>query len=490
MSLSSLQGLFIFIFFFLTNLDSHYRPLYGVVVTGMDICSNDSLHDCVDTCRGKTVHPCITCTAANGSYVCTCPPRYVGDARVSGSGCTLLREVEPHGYGDARGTKRGVILFVLLGILLILIFGLYWIRKIRHRNSVIEARIRIPVVEEEEIEATNRNLVIEGEEMEVRNINSIIEGEESLGHGLDLQELSFIDSEVPNCEIFSFNQLKLATSNFKDSEVIGSGSQGKVFKGILIDGRHVAIKQTIKVDKDIFKDLINEIRVLSQLKHDNVVKLIGYCLQPEHVFLVYQYIPNGTLSKLIHDNPCSISWKRRLQIAVDVGRAIRYLHSLVPKSVLHRDIKSDNVLMDEAHKAILGDFGIARLLDSNKTHLTTTVMGTNGYLDLELLETQGQHTDKSDVYSFGVLLAELVTGKKAIFYDVSKQDLTCLSNYFTMAVDQGNLFDILHTQVVNDCQKKDDLEAVAALVSKCLKCTGKERPTMAQVVDDLEALLT
>ncbi|XP_043721470.1 LOW QUALITY PROTEIN: wall-associated receptor kinase-like 22 [Telopea speciosissima] len=261
---------------------------------------------------------------------------------------------------------------------------------------------------------------------------------------------------------------------------------------MLSDGKIVAIKKSKGVQEEegvIIEQFINEVVLLSQINHRNVVKLFGCCLETEVPLLVYEFIPNGTLSSHMHDN-CDdqfpFTWDSRLRIATEVAEALAYLHSSASIPIYHRDIKSTNILLDDSrYRAKVSDFGISRSVPIDQTHLTTLVQGTFGYLDPEYFRTS-QFTDKSDVYSFGVVLVELLTGEKPISTTRSQEEKSLVS-YFIDSMEENKLFEILDTQTVKE-GIKEDLEAVAVIANRCLKMNGKERPTMKEVATKLEGL--
>ncbi|XP_062093511.1 wall-associated receptor kinase-like 22 [Humulus lupulus] len=265
--------------------------------------------------------------------------------------------------------------------------------------------------------------------------------------------------------------------------IIGQGGHGTVYKGMLTDGKIVAIKKSKIEDEGKIAEFINEVVILSQMNHRNVVKLLGCCLETEVPLLVYEFIPNGTLAHYLHDHEkeFQLTWHMRLRIASEVAAALFYLHSATASPVYHRDIKSTNILLDEKYRAKVADFGTSKTVDVDQTHVTTLIYGTFGYLDPEYFQTS-QFTAKSDVYSFGVVLVELLTGEKAISITRSNEGKS-LVTYFLISIENNNLFEILDSQVIKESQNhnNDQILAVAHLAKKCLNLHGKMRPTMKEV---------
>ncbi|KAI3860666.1 hypothetical protein MKX03_025572 [Papaver bracteatum] len=283
-------------------------------------------------------------------------------------------------------------------------------------------------------------------------------------------------SGVETSKIFTEKELRLATNNYDESLVLGRGGYGTVYKGTLSDGRIVAIKKSKIADPNQNKQFINE--------------LLGCCLETQVPMLCYEYISNGTLFDHIHSNSevPSISWGNRLRIAVEIANALAYLHSAASIPIIHRDVKSANILLDENYTAKIADFGASRLIPLDKKELATVVLGTKGYLDPEYFNTS-QLTDKSDVYSFGVVLVELLTSKKPIFSEGSEDSgpYRNLAAHFISFIEDDNLFELVEDRVVNE-GTLEQIVAVAELARRCLKLKGAERPTMRQVSTELESL--
>ncbi|XP_062166433.1 wall-associated receptor kinase-like 10 [Alnus glutinosa] len=301
------------------------------------------------------------------------------------------------------------------------------------------------------------------------------------------QQLSSHEVNVENTKLFSSKDLDKATDRFNVNRILGQGGQGTVYKGMLADGRIVAVKKSKVIDEGKLGEFINEVVILSQINHRNVVKLIGCCLETEVPLLVYEYVPNGTLFQYVNGQTeeFPLTWNMRLRIATEVAGALFYLHSAASMPIYHRDIKSTNILLDDKYRAKVADFGTSRSITVDQTHLTTLVHGTFGYLDPEYFQSS-QFTEKSDVYSFGVVLAELLTGEKAIS-STRTQESKSLATYFIQSVDENNLFDIIDSQVLK-AGKKEEIIVVANLVKRCLDLNGKKRPTMKEVAMELEAI--
>jgi serine/threonine protein kinase len=227
--------------------------------------------------------------------------------------------------------------------------------------------------------------------------------------------------------------------------------------------------------------------VLTQINHRNVVKLLGCCLETEVPLLVYEFITNGTLSDHIHNKSLasSLSWEKRLKIAAETAGALAYLHFSTSMPIIHRDVKTSNILLDDNYMAKVSDFGASRLVPLDQTQLTTLVQGTFGYLDPEYFYTN-QLTEKSDVYSFGVVLAELLTGNEALSFNRPESDRN-LALYFVSAIKDDRLLQILEDNIVNEGNIQE-LKEVANLAKKCLSIRGEDRPTMKEVAMELEGL--
>uniref|UniRef100_A0A7N0UET8 Protein kinase domain-containing protein n=1 Tax=Kalanchoe fedtschenkoi TaxID=63787 RepID=A0A7N0UET8_KALFE len=303
------------------------------------------------------------------------------------------------------------------------------------------------------------------------------------------QQLSSNSDSFDTTKIFTKKELEKATDSFNISRVLGQGGQGTVYKGMLTDEKIVSVKKSRLVDEGQVEQFINEVVILSQINHRNIVKLLGCCLETEVPLLVYEFISNGTLSHLIRnqDDEFSLSWEMRLQIAAQVSGALAYLHSATSVPIYHRDIKSSNILLDDKYGAKVADFGTSRSVSIDQTHLTTIVQGTFGYLDPEFFQSS-QFTDKSDVYSFRVVLAELLTGERPILSRAGQEEKN-LAAFFISSLEEDFLFDIIDGSVAREGHR-DEIIALAALARICLNLNGKHRPAMKQVMFEIEQIRT
>ncbi|KAK9144375.1 hypothetical protein Sjap_004278 [Stephania japonica] len=391
----------------------------------------------------------VVCVNTPGSYTCKCPNGYAWDGSSERIGCFPINSYYVH--------RRSTVLIVSIGIgvglgsLLILAIG-FWSYRVMKRRQQIKLK--------QKFFKRNGGLLLE-------------------------QQISSSDGSVERTKVFVTKELETATDNFNEGRIIGRGGSGTVYKGMLSDGRIVAIKKSKVIDESQIAQFINELVLLSQINHRNIVRLLGCCLETEVPLLVYEYVSNGTLSHRLHSENlfASISWADRLRISREISGALSYLHSSASMPIFHRDIKSSNILLDERNRAKLSDFGISRSVPFDKTHLTTLVQGTFGYLDPEYFRS-GQFTEKSDVYSFGVVLVELLTGEKPVNYAKAEEDKN-LAMHFISAVKGARLVLVLEQRVMKEASKEDIL-IVAKLAKRCLKLVGKKRPTMREVANELE----
>uniref|UniRef100_N1QZW3 non-specific serine/threonine protein kinase n=1 Tax=Aegilops tauschii TaxID=37682 RepID=N1QZW3_AEGTA len=220
-------------------------------------------------------------------------------------------------------------------------------------------------------------------------------------------------SAEKNIRLFSYAQLKSATDKFDRNNKVGRGGFGTVYKGTLPNKQDVAVKVLSAESRQGIREFLTEIDVISNVKHPNLVELIGCCVEGDNRILVYEYLENSSLDRALlgsNSDPANFTWSVRSSICIGVARGLAYLHEEIPSPIVHRDIKASNILIDKNYVPKIGDFGLAKLFPDNITHISTRVAGTTGYLAPEYA-WHGQLTKKADIYSFGVLVIEIVSGK-------------------------------------------------------------------------------
>ncbi|XP_040997093.1 wall-associated receptor kinase 2-like [Juglans microcarpa x Juglans regia] len=402
----------------------------------------------IDECKTPN-HDCAVNACVNlvGSYSCSCPMGYQGDGWRNGSSCTPV-------IPKPSNSKNIIIALCISISLLVLLLG---------GSSVLLG--------------LKRRKLIKLQEKYFQQNGGLMLQEHILNQGRSME----------TTKIFTNDELKKATNNYDESRVLGKGGYGTVYKGVLPDNKEVAIKKSKICDKSQIEQFINEVILLTQINHRNVVKLLGCCLETEVPLLVYEFITNGTLSDHIHDisRASSLSWEKRLKIATETARALAYLHYETSMPIIHRDVKSTNILLDDNHTAKVADFGASRLIALDQTEITTLVQGTRGYLDPEYFQTS-KLSEKSDVYSFGVVLAELLTGEPAIS-SCRPESYKNLAMFFVSTVKEDRLLHILEDHIVNE-GNIEALKEVANLAEGCLRLRGEDRPTMMEVAMELERL--
>ncbi|TKW09219.1 hypothetical protein SEVIR_6G079300v4 [Setaria viridis] len=286
--------------------------------------------------------------------------------------------------------------------------------------------------------------------------------------------------------LFTKAELGEATGNFDERNVLGKGGNGTVYKGTLKDNRSVAIKKCKMISERQEKEFGKEMLILSQINHRNVVKLYGCCLEVEVPMLVYEFIPNGTLYQLIqgrHHHGPRVSFATRLKIAHEAAEALAYLHSSASPPIIHGDVKSANILIDDNYTVKVSDFGASTLAPTDEAQFVTFVQGTYGYLDPEYMQTS-KLTSKSDVYSFGVVILELLTCRKATNLQAIDEEIN-LSAHFLLAMSENRLGEILDEQIKGE-ESIELIEQLAELARRCLEMASEQRPPMREVADELE----
>ncbi|RCV33173.1 hypothetical protein SETIT_7G061400v2 [Setaria italica] len=398
----------------------------------------------VDECKDLETNPCSVkeaCKNTHGGFECTCP-------RQSPKGNAYNGTCEKDQSIPLTVTiPIGIFGCLLVGLLLFLIKE--WIK---HKRRIIRHEYLKKM--NECFQQNGGQLLMDMMKVESNNLFQLYDREE----------------------------IEVATNNFDNRSIIGEGGQGTVYIGQNLDAQNnpVAIKICKGFDESRRREFGQELLILSRVKHENIVQLLGCSLQFEAPVLVYEYVPNQTLHYLIHrqDDASIRTLEIRLKIATEIATALAYLHSL-SHPIFHGDIKSVNILIGHNLSAKLSDFGCSMIRSADDN--VQVVKGTMGYLDPEYL-LNFELTDKSDVYSFGVVLLELLTRRTAL--SETKESLVSV---FTEAMKEGKLVELIDTELANQ-ENMDLLHQMAALARECLAMTGQHRPMMSQVAEELQRL--
>lgn len=293
----------------------------------------------------------------------------------------------------------------------------------------------------------------------------------------DLQKIAAAQEQKQ----FSFETLFKATDKFHPSHKLGEGGFGPVFKGQLLDGREIAVKMLSQHSRQGQKEFINEAKLLARVQHRNVVNLLGYCTHGEDKLLVYEYVSNESLDKLLFkpDKRQLLDWKKRFEVVAGIAKGLLYLHEDAHSCIIHRDIKASNILLDDKWIPKIADFGMARLFPEDQTHVNTRVAGTNGYMAPEYV-MHGHLSVKADVFSFGVLMLELISGQRNSAYNLSL-DAQNLLEWAYKLFKKGRSLEVLDQSIASTATA----EQVALCVQIGLLCTQSDpnlRPSMRRVV--------
>ncbi|BFG18987.1 hypothetical protein CerSpe_052610 [Prunus speciosa] len=288
------------------------------------------------------------------------------------------------------------------------------------------------------------------------------------------------------CRLFTYQELQSATSYFLAENFIGRGGSSQVYRGCLPDGKELAVK-ILKPSEDVLKEFVLEIEIITTLNHNNIISLLGFCFEDNNLLLVYDFLSRGSLEENLHGSkkdPLTFGWNERYKVAVGVAEALDYLHTSSAQPVIHRDVKSSNILLSDDFEPQLSDFGLAKWASTSSSHITCTdVAGTFGYLAPEYF-MYGKVNDKIDVYAFGVVLLELLSGRKPISSDYPKGHES-LVMWAKPILSGGKM-----SQLLDPCLSKnynqEQIERMVLAATLCIRHAPRARPQMSFIVKLLQ----
>ncbi|XP_044467245.1 protein NSP-INTERACTING KINASE 1-like [Mangifera indica] len=300
----------------------------------------------------------------------------------------------------------------------------------------------------------------------------------------DVKERHHEEVSLGNLRRFQFRELQIATHNFSSKNILGKGGFGNVYKGTLSDGTVVAVKR-LKDGNAIGGEIQfqTEVEMISLAVHRNLLRLYGFCITSTERLLVYPYMSNGSVASRLKGKPV-LDWGTRKRIALGAGRGLLYLHEQCDPKIIHRDVKAANILLDDYCEAVVGDFGLAKLLDHQDSHVTTAVRGTVGHIAPEYLST-GQSSEKTDVFGFGILLLELITGQRAIEFGKTANQKGAMLDW-VRKIHQEKKLEMLVDKDLKSNYDRIELEEIVQVALLCTQYLPGHRPKMSEVVRMLE----
>ncbi|KAK4278289.1 hypothetical protein QN277_016154 [Acacia crassicarpa] len=298
--------------------------------------------------------------------------------------------------------------------------------------------------------------------------------------------LKRVKSELMACpREFSYKELKLATKGFHSSRILGQGSFGTVYKALFLPSGTIAAVKRSKHSHDGKTEFLAELSIIAGLRHKNLVQLQGWCVDKGELLLVYDFMPNGSLDKMLYqeseENQNLLNWSRRLNIVIGLASVLTYLHQECEKRVIHRDIKTGNILLDANYNPRLGDFGLAKLMDHDRSPVSTLTAGTMGYLAPEYLQ-YGMATEKTDVFSYGVVILEVACGRRPI--EREGQNMVNLVDWVWGLHSQGKIIEAADNRLNGEFTEKE-MKKLLLLGLSCVNPDSAERPSLTRVLQIL-----
>ncbi|XP_065848341.1 LEAF RUST 10 DISEASE-RESISTANCEUS RECEPTOR-LIKE PROTEIN KINASE-like 1.3 isoform X1 [Euphorbia lathyris] len=422
---------------------------------------------------------CETCSISGGvcgynsSFTCYCSD---GQHQQFSCGGTTINQTQPQSGGKSKSVGLGVGLGIAGASVVGIGLGCWFL-------LIVQKRKRVAAQSQSKDIQTPPTPLIKGQAAPIFNFSRTTPSYPSSKSDIEKGSTYF------GTQVFSYEELVEATDNFNPSKELGDGGFGTVYYGILNDGRVVAVKRLYDNNIKRAEQFMNEVEILTRLRHKNLVTLYGCTSRrSQELLLVYEYIPNGTVADHLHGNRTKsslLSWRVRLSIAIETADALAYLHT---SDVIHRDVKTNNILLDNNFHVKVADFGLSRLFPNDVSHVSTAPQGTPGYVDPEYYQCY-QLTDKSDVYSFGVVLVELLSSLQAVDTNRNRLDI----NLANMAVTkiQNHLLKELVDPLLgfeNDNEVRKMTTSVAELAFRCLQQERDMRPNMTEVMEGLKKI--
>ncbi|KAJ0960962.1 hypothetical protein J5N97_001066 [Dioscorea zingiberensis] len=288
---------------------------------------------------------------------------------------------------------------------------------------------------------------------------------------------------------FAWRELQIATDSFSEKNILGQGGFGKVYKGVLADNTKIAVKRLTDYDSPGGESaFLREVEMISVAVHINLLRLIGFCTTPSERLLVYPFMQNLSVAYRLRDfkpGEPVLDWPTRKRIALGTARGLEYLHEHCNPKIIHRDVKAANVLLDEDFEAVVGDFGLAKLVDVRKTSVTTQVRGTMGHIAPEYLST-GKSSERTDVFGYGITLLELVTGQRAIDFSRLEEEDDVLLLDHVKKLEREKRLDVIVDCNLSKNYNAQELEMMIQVALLCTQASPEDRPTMSEVVRMLE----